>query len=64
MQEKMITWNSSKTAALLGSSINTKIATILGYKETHFRVNTHKPAPLLGQWKNPHTILITLRENP
>jgi len=41
-----------------------KIAVIFGYKETHFRVNTHKPAPLLGQWKNPHTIPITLRENP
>jgi hypothetical protein len=37
---------------------------ILGYKETHFRINTHKPAPLLGKWKNPHTIPITLRENP
>jgi hypothetical protein len=41
-----------------------KIAVILGYKETHFRANTHKPAPLLGQWKNPHKIPTTLRENP
>jgi len=36
-----------------------KIAVILGYKETHFRVktHTHKPAPLLGQWKTPTQLL-------
>jgi hypothetical protein len=41
-----------------------KQALVLGYKETQFRVNTHKPVRLLIQWKNPHTIPITLMENP
>jgi len=40
-----------------------KIAVILGYKETHFTVNTHKPAPMLGQWKTLHIIPIMLIEN-
>jgi hypothetical protein len=40
-----------------------KQALVLGCKQTHFKVNTHKPVPLLGTWKNPRTIPITLTEN-
>jgi hypothetical protein len=51
----------SQNSSIAGKLKKHKITMI---KETHFRVNTHKPAPLLRQWKTPHTITITLRENP
>jgi hypothetical protein len=55
MQEKNDHLEFSQNSSIARKLKKHKIAVILGYKENHFKVNTHKPAPLPGQWKNPPT---------